>query len=43
MSTGASLLGSIASGGINPIVKAYALIGDAYRAGNAGLVQPAGE
>jgi ABC-type transport system involved in cytochrome c biogenesis permease subunit len=37
LATGASLVNSISSGEINPIVKAYALIGDAYRAGSPGL------
>jgi ABC-type transport system involved in cytochrome c biogenesis permease subunit len=33
-SIGASLLGTVGSGQIHPIVKEYAAIGDAYRAGN---------
>jgi len=36
-SVGASLLRAISSGAIHPVVKAYALIGDAYRAGDADL------
>ena len=37
LSVGASLLRVISSTDVNPVVKAYALIGDAYRAGDADL------
>jgi len=37
MSVGASLLRVISSAPVSPVVKAYALIGDAYRAGDADL------
>jgi len=37
LSVGASLLQSMGTGQANPAVKAYALIGDAYRAGDASL------
>jgi len=34
LSVGSSLMGSISTGEIDPVVKAYALIGDAYQAGD---------
>ena len=37
ISVGASLLRAIGSNPVSPVVKAYALIGDAYRAGDADL------
>jgi len=36
-SVGASLLRTISTGRVDPVAKAYALIGDAYRAGDAAL------
>ena len=37
LSIGASLMQSIPNGAINPVTKAYALLGDAYHDGNASL------
>ena len=39
-SVGESLLHSIGSGEIHPVVKGYAQVGDAYRAGNRAAFQP---